>query len=289
MAKKIESLTPEQEALLPVYADKWISIGLSTEPVDFEKAKEAVCVAYDCAGLDRTTNFHVVDGPLAAIELIQKLDPKKTPRDIFQEMSYGAHDASWLSYYEYLRDVLDIEACKKLNGLIELARHSGWFNAYEDTVVFQHRPEHIKFDEDNRLHSETGPAILYRDGFAVYAWHGVRVPADWIEKKAELTPQIALTWENIEQRRAACEIIGWARILRELDARVIDSDDDPMIGNLLEVDLPEIGTEKFLQVLCGTGRTFAIPVPPHIQTALEGNAWSYGIEPDVLRDLEVRT
>ena len=115
------------------------------------------------------------------------------------------------------------------------------------------------------------------------------IPAEWIEKKAKLTPKIALSWENIEQRRCACEILGWAKILRELNSKVIDSDEDPMIGTLLEVNIPDIGREKFLQVLCGTGRTFAIPVPPNCKTALEANAWTFGVEPETLRDLEVRT
>jgi len=62
-----------------------------------------------------------------------------------------------------------------------------------------------------------------------------------------------------------------------------------MIGTLLEVDIPDIGNEKFLRVLCGTGREFAIPVPPNMKTALEANAWTYGLEGNLLRDLEVRT
>ena len=56
-----------------------------------------------------------------------------------------------------------------------------------------------------------------------------------------------------------------------------------------DLDIPDIGREKFLKVKCGTGREFAIPVPPDMKTALEANAWTYAIEPDVLRMLEVRT
>ena len=68
-----------------------------------------------------------------------------------------------------------------------------------------------------------------------------------------------------------------------------DEDADPMIGTLIEVEIPEIGREKFLKVLCGTGREFAIPVPPEMKTALEANAWTYDIPSDVLSQLEVRT
>lgn len=289
MSKKIEKLTAEQEALLPVYRDKWLEIGLSTEPLDFEKAKIAVCTAYESAGLSKPTKFYTAKSPFDAIGVIQELNPKMKAKDIFNDMTYGCHDANWLGFYQYFRDVLDLKVCDKLSGLIDLASHCGWLNMYEDTVVFQDRPEHIKFDEQNRLHCENGPAILYRDGYGVYAWHGVRIPSEWITNKGELTAKTALTWVNMEQRRAACEIVGWAKVLRELNARVIESDEDPMIGTLLEVDIPDIGKEKFLKVLCGTGREFAIPVPPKMKTALEANAWTYGLDGDVLRQLEVRT
>lgn len=286
--KKIESLTPEQEALFPEYVKKCIEIGTNTDPVDLERAKAAICKAYRLADLPEPTQFYVVGGPDAAIKLIKELDPSKTSRTIFEEMCYGSMDISWLSFYKYFIEVVGLEL-EKITGILELANHTGWYNAYEDVVVFQDRPEYIKFDEDQRLHSETGPAIRFRDGFSVYSWHGVRIPGTWIENKKELTPETALTWENVEQRRCACEILGWATILETLDSKVVDNDIDPMIGKLLEVDIPYIGKEKFLQVVCGTGRTFALPVPPEMKTALEANAWTYGIEPDLLRSLEVRT
>lgn len=289
MTEKIESLTAEQTAKMPEYVRKWTDIGLSTAPVDLEKAKSAVCQAYKSAGLPVPTKFHVVDSPMAAIKFIQKLDPKQKPKEIFDNMIYGAHDASWLGFYQFFRDEVGIQACHKLDGLIELANHCGWLNVYEDTVVFQHRPEVIKFDAEKRLHCEDGPAIRYRDGYSVYAWHGTRVPPEWIEQKNELSAKTALTWQNIEQRRCACEILGWSKILRELDSKVIDEDGDPEIGTLVEVNLPEIGKEKFLRVLCGTKREFALPVPPEMKTALEANAWTFGFDGKDFIKPEVRT
>ena len=285
----IDKLTDEQSAQIDVYRDKWIDIGLSCKPMNFESAKVAMIRAYETAGLPSPTQFHAVASPTAAIELIQKLDSNLSAKDIFNEFIYGCYEAGWLSYYEYFKDVCDIQDCAKLDGLTEYAKHAGWASVYEDVVVIQDRPEHILFDDQGRVHSETDVAIKYRDGTGVYMWHGVRVPAEWINKKSELSAKTALTWENIEQRRAACEIVGWAKILRELNARTIDVDDDPMIGTLVEVDIPDVGREKFLKVLCGTGREFALPVPPDMTTALGANAWTYDLDGDTLRKLEVRT
>ena len=133
-------------------------------------------------------------------------------------------------------------------------------------------------------------AIRYRDGWGVSCWHGTRIPDEWLADKTSLTPQTALTWQNIEQRRAACEILGWNAILRELDATTINADTDPQIGELVEVTIPEIGRERFLRVHCGTGREFALPVPPSMRTALEANAWTYGYDtPETFGKPEVRT
>jgi hypothetical protein len=289
MSKKIENLTNEDVAQFDVYVNKWLDIGLSTAPADFESAKEAACRAYVVAGLKAPSKFYTAQSPIDAIKLISTLDKSKKPIDILSEMSLNHHDAGWFSFYNYFQEVKGLECVDKLQPLMDLSKHCGWVSFYDNCVVLQERPEIIKFDDQKRLHCEDGPSICYRDGYSVYSWHGVRIPSEWIEHKANLTPKIALSWENIEQRRCACEIIGWAKILRELNSKVIDTDDDPMIGSLLEVNIPDIGREKFLQVLCGTGRTFAIPVPPTCKTALEANAWTFGIEPEVLRDLEVRT
>jgi len=46
----IDKVTPEQEALIPVYREKWRAIALSTEPIDRQKAAEAVTAAYALLG-----------------------------------------------------------------------------------------------------------------------------------------------------------------------------------------------------------------------------------------------
>jgi hypothetical protein len=176
-----------------------------------------------------------------------------------------------------------------LRGLWELCQSAGWALPYKNVCFISERHDICRLDVNGVIHAEDGPAIRYPDGFAVYAWHGTRVPAEWIEDRKSLTAKTALTWENIEQRRAACEILGWNTILSELDARTVDKDDDPQVGELLEVDIPDIGKERFLRVQCGTKREFALPVPPEMQTALEANSWTYGFDAADFLKPEVRT
>ena len=61
-----------------------------------------------------------------------------------------------------------------------------------------------------------------------------------------------------------------------------------MVGELLEVDLPNSPDEHFLKVLCGTGREFVLPVHPGARTALEANARTYRMKPSEYRKLEAR-
>ncbi len=170
-----------------------------------------------------------------------------------------------------------------------LVMSCGWTWWHQNVLAISDRPKSIYQDDLGRLHHPAKKAIEYRDGWGFYAWHGVRIPAEWIESPASLTAEIAITWKNIEQRRAACEILGWTNILEKLNTRVVDKDDDPQVGILLECEIPGSGKERFLQVKCGTGRNFCIPVPREMMSALHANMWTYGLDADRSFIPEVRT
>ena len=147
-----------------------------------------------------------------------------------------------------------------------------------DFTIISDRPEIIKVDEALVLHCENGPAVKWRDGMEQYYWRGVNIPDAWIKDKQSITPDIALTWDNIEQRRCACEIIGWHNILHHpsLNAKVISRHDNPEIGTLYEVDLPDAGLIRIVKAQCATGRTFGFLVPLESETPAVGIALTYG-------------
>jgi hypothetical protein len=209
---------------------------------------------------------------------------------------YSAYQGGnmWADYDCYLtacRDILGLQLPEheKYTHWEQAAIHGGFRVMHEEFCIVSDFPEIIKIDAENRPHCEIGPSHCWRDGWCLYHWHGVKIPGEWIDDRKSLTPQIALTWKNIEQRRAACEILGWANILTALKSRVINQDADPEIGELVEVDLPDSGPERFLRVKCGTGREFALPVPPDMKTALQAQAWTWGVDEDAFIRPEVRT
>ena len=166
-----------------------------------------------------------------------------------------------------------------------------WAGAETFYVVV--RPAIPKVDDQRRLHCEDGPAFTWLSDIRDFYWRGVHVPESWITDRKSLTAEMALSEQNIERRRAACEILGWTTILSQLSAVTIDHDGDPQIGELVEVKLPGEGKEKitarYLRVQCGTGRKFAVCVPPQTKTALDAQAWMLGLPPTEFVRPEVRT
>lgn len=207
------------------------------------------------------------------------------------ESTYNLH-VDKLIWNLYQRDIvgvtLNARKYSHLDAWKYLAQNIWSWSCAKHHVFVIERPELFQLDERNTLHSMTGPAVKFSDDFSIYSWHGTAIPGDWIENPDDLTPEIALMQSNTEQRRAACEILGWTKIIQKLGGKTIDLNPDPSIGELLELELPGSGRERFVKVRCGTGRTFAIPVPPDMQTALQAVAWTYGLSEEEYKP-EVRT
>jgi len=63
---KITKVTPEQAARFEEWAERWIKIGLSTEPADFARATEAALKAYALCNLNRPMVILRMASPYAA-------------------------------------------------------------------------------------------------------------------------------------------------------------------------------------------------------------------------------
>ena len=152
------------------------------------------------------------------------------------------------------------------------------FEGKSEVVVLDF-PTALRRDDAGLLHCADDYTILWgnrKDGSCY--WRGQKVPNDWILETASVKAQDVLAAPNAEVRRAGCEILGWAKIIDQLHGAVIDTDVDEEVGQLVEVDIPDIGRERLLRVRCGTGRQFAIPVPPEMQTALQAQAWLWELD-----------
>lgn len=325
MKKPIEQLTEAQKARFPEFVERWTTIGLCEDPVDPAKAIPALEQVYRCGGESPPALgylfFRGIESMVFAAEILCQIEKKgegrleeflaqdqetiysylhdktqamgeKARKEAFRKhldkLCYGHHEAAWLSFYSYMREVLALtKETEKATGLMAAAEQTGWFYPCEKVCLVAERPQ-IKRDEQGRLHNPAGAALTFSDGMSgqLYAWHGVRVPGEWILHPEQQDPRLALNHPNIEQRRALAEIIGWERVLNLLNAKLLHED---WTGQLLEADLPDSPKQRFIKVVCGTGRTFVLPVPSEFKTCLEAVAATYRVTPEEYSRLQGRT
>ena len=310
MTKKVvDKLTPEQEARIPAMRDEWLRIGTSCEPADFDACKRAADKAYRTAGLQPPPHYMLTDSPISCAVLAARLTAGKEKMqdgyvkvDIdnvstamwakaeaeLQAQVYGSHDAGWLSFYSFMSNVVGLkEECAPLEGLMDLAKVCGWWAPYEECAIFQHRHTQLHRDEDGELHCEDGPAVLYRDGFSVYAVHGHRVPGWIIDTPKTITVAKIKAEENAETRRIMRERYGEGRYLADIGAKVIDADSVPVDalapkgGSIQRALIEDDEGQRTLVGSDGsTKRVYYMPVPRTIKTCQEAHAALAGVKQD---------
>jgi len=154
--------------------------------------------------------------------------------------------AGWAAYLSFFRDV-----CGWSDPVLErfeideaLMKSCGWIWWHENVLAISDRPTVINRDKQGRLHSEVGPSIAYRDGWQLHHWHGTSVPAEWIEKRADLSPNTVIKAQNVEQRAAGAAIVGWPKMLSVLKSKTVNKHANPNIGELIELTLPGLDEPK---------------------------------------------
>ncbi|WP_436848716.1 DUF6745 domain-containing protein [Streptomyces asoensis] len=184
----------------------------------------------------------------------------------------GQHDAPWLAAFPTDRGPLE--------ALAAVGRSAGWWWPYARVAVVCERPVALHRDEAGRLDRGDGPALAYPDGFALYAWRGMPVPAAFLAELPGLTPDRIRSEENAELRRVMLEHYGYDRYLADSGARHVHRDET---GTLWRIDLPADEPVVMVEVLNstpepdGTRRTYWLRVPPSTRTAREGVAWTFGL------------
>ncbi len=210
---------------------------------------------------------------------------------------------SYLTFFRYVAK-LDLDYSKFAH-YEYLAEHSGPRVMTPDFCMVSDRPAVLKRDEQNRPHCDDGPFCRWRDGFSLYAIHGVRVP-EWLMMRPDmLTVERIHAEQNEEVRRVMIERYGIARYVRDAQFEVVDADVDPLgqprrllrRDSTLVVELTNSTVDAD-----GTRRVYHIPVEPELRpllpdgqlgapqklTALNAVASTFGMRGDEYR-LEVET
>lgn len=206
-------------------------------------------------------------------DLAERPEDESAVRLVLLDAVLGQHDAAWLAAFDGRGE--------RLNGLAEVARHAGWWWPYERVVVISERPEALHRDEAGRLDRGDGPALAYRDGFALHAWRGMPVPAEFLAELNSLTPERIREEENAELRRVMLEFYGYDRYLSESGAEPVHRDETGVLWRIAldgDEDVVMVEVVNSTPEPDGTSRTYWLRVPPSTRTAKNGVAWTFGLQ-----------
>lgn len=181
--------------------------------------------------------------------------------------------------------------------LIDLAKLCGfWWACGGGVVILCERPAVIRtrpaeldagqFERHARageLHNESGPALVYRDGFEAFALDGVRVHPRVVRSPADIEVHDILNERDVRSRRKLLERCDLTRLAKSLAVthHPLHRDD---FGTLHRIDMRD--DEPLSVVLVkdpGTQREYGLRVPPTIKTAKAAVAWTFGFHAETYR------
>lgn len=300
--KQINSLTPEMKSSLPIIRDKWIAYGRSTAPIDKEKARLGVQKIYELVKLPMP-KMVILDNPrqleyaqqylLDNSSLGQKseaelaahlkwLDYSQLKKPTTQNNFYLYYWFDWLAYAEVFKDRVD--ACTEVSKYADYYKELHIINPLSDVCLVSQRPEIVKVDDAGRLHNANGPALAYAGNFSVYAWHGLSVPAWFIENPEHITANTIEKESNQELRRCMISILGGERFVAQLGAIKVHEDKFGVLWKKQVVaNLPPVVYAELTNSTAepdGTFKKYWLRVDSQSQSAHEGVGRSFGFGDD---------
>jgi hypothetical protein len=152
------------------------------------------------------------------------------------------------AYISGMRDVIGLRLpqFEPYQAWEDCALLGGFRVMHEEFCIVSDFPCELHVDGQNRPHNDSGPSHRWRDGWALYHVHGVRVPQDVIEHPESITVQRIADESNAEVRRVMIERYGVARYLLDSGAQVIASDH---YGVLYRRDIPNDESIVMVRVL----------------------------------------
>ena len=160
-----------------------------------------------------------------------------------------------------------------------------------DFVMVCARPIKIERNASGRLHSITGKAIEYPDGWGLYSINGVKFDEKlWKEVvSGKISAQQVFKIENTEQRRIAYELMDKAKMKDLAGYKVLDEVKDDGCGYPMKiVNFTVKGFDEpfyYLNCFCpSSGREYFIETQK--QNCLEAKMSSFGLEETIKFDKE---
>ena len=336
MVKRINKLTPAQEAQRKPWAEQWIRVGLCCDEADWATSEAGIAQCYGFAKSAWHENYVRASNPFAmaiaapcaawileqglrdgvpvreslgpwaeyavsdlpehhrfiapliaecAAQAIEGAGISSIPMLLDMErpgLQQAIHESlkncvggcwwiHWQAYESFFRLVCNLEHGKIPQALaFEAAqKSSGWWWPHKQFVMVSDRPREIHIEQirpegygSRQLSNETGPALSYRDGFALYYWHGFEVPPHVVMEPERITLEEIARESSVEVRRIMIERYGAAKYLQDTGAQIMSMDfESPRKGAAPRMLVQDAGGDRFLiGTDGGTSRLYAMPV-----------------------------
>jgi hypothetical protein len=197
----ISKLTSEQESKISEYLNYWLSVGLRTETIDREKAKEAVDFLYTkILKMNKPKQYIFLDSPMACQLFLngsnqlwnqlwnhlwnqlenqlenQLRDQLKNQKIQFTLESKTNWTQDYYWHYSYILNELFPEKKKDFSLFLEYLEHSKhchYVYLSPEIAVFSDFPKTISVNAKGQLDNEQEKALEYRDGYGFYASNGI--------------------------------------------------------------------------------------------------------------------
>jgi hypothetical protein len=202
MKEKIDTITDDQKAKIPEYVKKWINIGKNTDRLDPVRTRKTIDNYRGLIGKTVDVPLIILDNPLecwAACSLL--LEHKVSIDDLQKELKgvfngnpkkytipparlpwqSGSFFVSTFSFYDFMIEVMGVELEAELYAkykIWETTSELGCIYPLDDFTIVSQKPTEIHMNENNVLHRDGGPALVYAGmgDLKIYALNGVRVP-----------------------------------------------------------------------------------------------------------------
>jgi hypothetical protein len=160
---------------------------------------------------------------------------------------YDDYRFELLFRHHCLLSICGDQASAAYDGLRRTVQHGGPWWAFANAAVLCDRPREAHRDSEGRLHNDKGPAVTFRDGVELFAWHGSWIPAEAIRLPESLKRSAIRAEDDPKVRQALIEIYGAERYESE---RRPPRDRKPR--NPLLIGLPDAAEQK-IEVLRSYG------------------------------------
>jgi len=297
----IDKLTPEQEAQLEIYRDKWIKIGLSTEEVPDERKQEIIDKVYDNLLEAERVPLMTASSPKEGWDMVHQLEENVSIEDVNRMKEEGglpksskpfvwpyldgSFSAAYFSFYDFMFTVLKVDnPVRKEYEAWKDTTEVGLIYPLDGACIVCDKPREIHMNESSQLHKDGGAAIKYGDGWSIYCLNGVRVPEEIaVSKWNEIDPAGFAKISNAEVRREFVRKVGIERIMENCGSEVIDRKDP---YELVLIDLKgETGKWPYLKMKNPSIGVYHLEcVDKSCQTVDQAIEWRNGssLQPDVL-------